>query len=295
MADEHGLIASVLMCVYNVEKDIRKSIDSILSQTVKDFELVVVDDASTDGTRRIIESFADKRISYFRNDLNLGIQKSRNKTLKLAKSELVFFTDGDCAVSEDWIEQGLKCLEKEGIVGVEGRTYYISKDYKHSFSDRIIKNDKPGQYMTCNMAYKKSVIERIGGFDERHTYMGDRDAALKAMKFGRIDFNADMVVYHQKRTFTPKQFVQTGGSRIRNRVLLYKRYGKRSDARVAWKVFYPRNLLLILFPPLVFGSFFRQRYKTKEDFALFPYIYVRVIFERLNIWDMCAKERVFLI
>jgi GT2 family glycosyltransferase len=146
--------------------------------------------------------------------------------------------------------------------------------------------------MTCNIAYKKSVIESVGGLDERYTYLEDRDLALRVLRLGRIHFNPEMIVYHQKITLNPKQFVQIG-ERIRNRVLLYKKLGEKK--LFLWRIVYPLSLMVVIFPPLILGSFFRNRYKTREDFALFPFIYLRLIYERLNLWDMCAKERVFLI
>lgn len=280
------------MCVCNVEKYIRKCIRSLLDQTIKDFDIVIVDDGSTDNTRNIIEDFDDKRIRYFRNKENIGITKSRNKCVKLSQRENVFFTDGDCVVSKDWIEEGLKFLKKKGCVGVEGRTYYVSEDYRPTLSDSVIKNENSGQFMTCNIAYKKSVIERIGGFDEKYIYNADRDLALRAMKLGRIHFNPEMIVTHQKRTLEPMDFVQHG-KRIRDRVLLYKKFGEKE--LFLWRIANPLYLMALLFPPLIFGSFFRNSYRTKEDFVLFPYIYIRLLFERLSLWDMCAKERVLLI
>ncbi len=63
---------------------------------------------ATDKTKNLIENFQDKRIKYFKNEKWLGITKSRNRSIKFAKGDYIFFTDGDCVVSKDWIEQGLK-------------------------------------------------------------------------------------------------------------------------------------------------------------------------------------------
>ena len=281
-----------MLCVYNAENYIRGCIKALLDQTIKDFEIVIVDDGSTDNTRNIIEDFDDKRIRYFRNRKNIGVAESRNKCIKLSRGENLFFTDGDCIVSKNWLEQGLKFLKEKGCVGVEGRTHYVAEDYKPTYSDGVIKNEKPGQFMTCNMAYKKSFVERIGGFDKRYIYNSDRDLALRLTKLGKIHFNPNMIVCHQKHTLKPMEFVQTS-KRIRSRVLLYKKFRERK--LILWRIIYPLNLMAILFPPLIFVSFLRNRYRTKEDFALFPFIYIRLIHERLSLWDMCVKERVFLI
>jgi glycosyltransferase involved in cell wall biosynthesis len=287
-----SIIASVLLTVRNVEKFIADCIKSLLDQTHKDFEIIIVDDCSNDHTRQEIETFNDKRIKYFRNRLWLGLSPSRNESLKYAKGEYVFFTDGDCTVSRNWIEEGLKCMKHSNYVGAEGKTYYVSEGYKPTRSDDVVENKNGGQFMTCNIVYRKSAINSVGGFDNRFTYMEDRDLAFGVAKLGKIIFNPKMVVYHKKKTLNPKQFVQTG-RRLRSRVLLYKKFGDKT--LFIWRIAYPANLIKMAFPFVIFGSFFKNRYKTKEDFNLFPYIYIRLIYERLCFWDMCARERVFLI
>jgi len=283
---------SIVMTVKNVENYIARCIKSILDQAFNDFEIVIIDDMSNDNTKNIIEKFDDKRIKYFQNTKWLGISKSRNRGFKYTTGEYVFFTDGDCTVSKNWIEQGLTYLKDPKCVGVEGKIYYVSNDYEPSFSDHVTENKCGGHFMTGNVAYKKSVIERVGGFDERYTYFEDRDLALRAMKFGRIDFNPEMIVYHPKNILKPRQFVQVG-KRIRNWVLLYKKFGEKPSS--LWRIVRPLDLIAMIFPPLVFASFFRNRYKHKEDFVLFPFIYLKLIYERLNLWDMCIRERIFLI
>lgn len=283
---------SVLICVYNVEKYIHECIKSLLIQSVKDFEIVIVDDGSIDNTRNIIEDFDDTRIRYFRNKENIGMAKSRNKCINLSKGEIIFFTDGDCVLSKDWIEQGLRLLKTKRSIGVEGRTYYVSENYTPTFSDNA-HNTKKGEFQTCNIAYKKKYVERIGGFDERFLRMSDRDLALRVMKLGRIDYNPFMIVHHQKRIFSPMEFVQKG-KWIEDRVLLYKKH-KDQKNYILWRIFFPLRLISILFPPLILGSLLRNRYKTKEDFVLFPFNYILLIFERLNLWHTCARNGVFLI
>jgi GT2 family glycosyltransferase len=283
---------TIAMAVYNSEDYIGSCVASILAQTISNFEVLVVEDPPFDRTGKIIDSFNDKRIRHFRNPIKLGLSGSRNKGLELAKGKFVFFTDDDCVVSSNWIEQGLISIQETDCVGVEGKTFYVTEKYTPTMSDNIVENKTGGQYPTCNIVYKKSVLNDIGGFDKRFTYMEDRDLALRAKKFGRIVFNPNMVVYHQKKTFTPKEFVQTG-KEAENRVMLYKKLHDKTF--FLGRILYPMNLVAIFFPPLIINSFFSARYTTKEDFDLFPFIYVRLLYERLNFWYMCAKERVFLI
>ena len=282
----------VVICVRNVEEYIGKCIRSLLNQTFKDFEIVIIDDMSVDNTIHILEKFDDKRIRCFQSEKNFGIAKSRNKGLKLSKGEYVFFTDGDCVVSKDWIEQGLKSLKDPNCVGVEGRTYYVSKEYKPTFSDHVCENKYGGQFATGNMAYKRNIIESVGGFDERYRYYEDRDLALRIQKRGKICFNPDMIAYAQQQTCTPKELIESA-SHIRNRVTLFRKFGERK--LMLWRIVYPWNLAKVLFPPVVFLSLFFHRFRKLDDFKLLPFVYIHAIYERLQLWKECARERVFLI
>ena len=86
---------SVVMPVYNRERYVREAIDSILSQTYSDFELIVIDDASTDRSASVIESRKDSRTRVFHNPKNLGLIKTRNLGLSLARGQYVATLDSD--------------------------------------------------------------------------------------------------------------------------------------------------------------------------------------------------------
>lgn len=283
---------SVVLCVRNEEKYIGDCIMSILSQTYEDFEVIIVDDMSNDHTQTIIKEFDDERIRYFRNEEWCGIAKSRNRGLKHAKGEYVFFTDGDCRVPNSWIEEGLKSLKSPGCVGVEGMIYYISKDYKPTLSDAVIANVNGGHFTTGNVGYKRSVVKAVGGFDERLDRLSDRDIALRIIKYGEICFNAKMIVYHPQVILTPRGLIETA-SRARNRVYLFKRF--RDTEGMFWRIVYPVNFAKALFPPLILISLLFHKVKNANDFRLMPYTYVSVVKERLQLWETCAREKVFLI
>jgi glycosyltransferase involved in cell wall biosynthesis len=293
------IAVGVVICIKDAEKYIAKCIESVLDQSFKNFELVIINDGSTDNTESVIREFNDTRIRYFKNKKNLGIAKSRNKGLRLFKGQYVFFTDGDCVVSKNWIEEGLKFLEDPNCVGVEGKIYYVSEEYKPTFSDHLNQNPGGGGFMTGNMAYKRSIFERVGGFDERYSYFEDRDLGLRILRSGKINFNPNMIVYVQQQTLTPKEFIKEARV-IENRVYLFKRFGETPTA--LWRIVHPVDLAKILFPPLIFASLFFNTFKTREgtfktqdDYKLLPFTYIRSILERLQLWNTCAKERVFLI
>jgi glycosyltransferase involved in cell wall biosynthesis len=86
---------SVLLPVYNAERFLAQAIDSVLQQTFTDFELLLLDDCSTDGSLSIMESYTDPRIRLYRNEKNLGISKSLNKGIALANADLIARMDAD--------------------------------------------------------------------------------------------------------------------------------------------------------------------------------------------------------
>jgi glycosyltransferase involved in cell wall biosynthesis len=284
-------LVSVVIPVKDVEKYIGGCIESLLNQSFRDFEIIVVGDGSEDCTAQEIRKFQDEKIRYYENEKNLGIAKSRNKGVRLSRGKYIFFTDGDCITSRDWIEEGLRYLT-HGCAGVEGRICYVSEDYKRTFSDHVSENKSGGQFMTGNMAYARSAIEQVGGFDETYTYFEDRDLALRIMRIGGVTFNSRMVVYAQQQTLTPKGLLGAT-SQIKNRVRLFRKLGERE--LMIWRCVKPRNLVRVVFPPLVFLNLLFHRFNKSDDFKVLPFTYVFAVCERLQLWKECARERVFLI
>jgi glycosyltransferase involved in cell wall biosynthesis len=117
---------SVLMPVYNCEEFIRESIQSILSQTFKDFELLIIDDASTDDTALIIHSFGDSRIRYYRNDGNRGVIYSLNRGLNLSSCKYIARMDGDDMMTPERLLEQFNFMENNPDVDIAGTWYFTS-------------------------------------------------------------------------------------------------------------------------------------------------------------------------
>lgn len=111
-------LVSICIPSYNAEKYIAKCINSILVQSYKNFEIVVVDDASTDDTAKIVKSFNDNRIKYFLNDVNLGWRKNVKRCYELAKSEFVTMCPVDDFLSNTFIENAIKIFSLYPNVGI---------------------------------------------------------------------------------------------------------------------------------------------------------------------------------
>ena len=120
---------NVLMPVYNTQEAyLREAIESILNQTYSDFDLIIVNDGSTNNAQEVILSYKDDRIKYFINEKNLGLPKTRNKLLELAKAELIAFMDSDDVANSDRFEKQVDFFDKNPEVGVLGSWFQIFPD-----------------------------------------------------------------------------------------------------------------------------------------------------------------------
>lgn len=111
---------TVIMPVYNAQKYIKHAIDSILNQTYENFELLVIDDASTDSSLDIIKQCQDKRIRVVRNEKNMGIAATRNLGIQLCKTEYIALMDDDDIALTTRFEKEVSFLDKNPDVDVVG-------------------------------------------------------------------------------------------------------------------------------------------------------------------------------
>ena len=111
---------SVLMCCYNSQLHIRAAINSIINQTYKNFELIIVNDGSTDNTEREIERFNDPRISYIALPRNKGVSYARNVGLAMAKSDLVAIMDSDDIAHPRRLEKQILIMHKNKDLTILG-------------------------------------------------------------------------------------------------------------------------------------------------------------------------------
>ena len=102
---------SVILPVYNAERYIKECIESILNQSFTDFELLIINDGSTDSSEKEIQSIKDFRIRYFLNDTNLGLIKTLNKAIELSKGKYIARMDADDICSPNRLEKQVNFLE----------------------------------------------------------------------------------------------------------------------------------------------------------------------------------------
>jgi glycosyltransferase involved in cell wall biosynthesis len=181
---------SVIIPTYNYGEFICDSIESVINQTYKDFEIIVVDDGSTDNTPEVVKKYKD-RVSYIYKE-NEGPSSARNYGIKNAKGEYLCFLDSDDIFLPEKLELQAKYMEdhRDDNIGLIYSDYYcVSRklkiiDYYESigFSSQIeaIKYLFNYNYInTSTVMIPKTCIDRIGIFNEKYRYLEDYDLWLR--------------------------------------------------------------------------------------------------------------------
>jgi glycosyltransferase involved in cell wall biosynthesis len=186
-------IVTVLMAVYNGQKCIRPTIESILNQTFTDFEFLIVNDGSSDRTAEIIKSYKDPRITLFNNDMNLGQTKSLNVGLKLARGKYVARTDaGDVSLPERLLKQ-VKYVDSNPEVSVLG-TSAFRYDGNSKIIDIVHMPTAPQAMLQriffaspvihVSVLMNRKIILDFGGYDEDFPIFADYELWSKLLKNG---------------------------------------------------------------------------------------------------------------
>lgn len=190
-------MVSIIIPCYNAEKTIKRCLESVISQTYKNIEIVIINDGSIDKTDSIIKKYInDNRIKYY-NRSNHGIGKTRNFGIKEATGEYITFLDSDDYLPNDAIDNLYKLAQKNKLDLVVSDYYVDNKNIKSekikSFPITNIKNN-PNLIFDINLApwnklYKKELIENIK-FEENLKYEDAPfviESIIKAKRIGKLD------------------------------------------------------------------------------------------------------------
>ncbi len=197
---------SVIIPTFNRENVLKRAIDSVLNQSYRDFELIIVDDASTDNTETMIKTIKDSRIRCVRLNTNGGPAKARNEGVRIAEGKYIAFQDSDDFWRTEKLQKQVDFLEKNPeypfvfckIIGKEEpytlippENSFDTEEYEHGFLDILLISNKIG---TPSMMMKKSLFEELGGFNSKLRTMEDWDLALRAADSHPIGYISDILV-----------------------------------------------------------------------------------------------------
>ena len=187
-------LISAVMIVYNGECFIEKAIDSILNQSFKNFELLILNDGSTDDTENIIKRKIelDSRIIYLKNDTNYGLSYSRNKIINHAQGEYIIVTDADDISFLDRFENQVNYMILNPHIDIYGAFIKLINEadkqfecWEYPIKDKDIKEGLANACIVANPSciFKKNVFITINGYDENLTICEDWDFFVRASHF----------------------------------------------------------------------------------------------------------------
>ena len=198
-------VVSIVIPTYNRAELLKRSVQSILDQTYQDFEVIVVDDGSTDNTEEVVKCFADNRIQYIKHDRNRGASAARNTGIRAASARYIAFQDSD----DEWLPQKLE--KQVGMLGtsstevgvvysgfwkVRGRTkLYIpipSVPLKEGdIHEVLLRRNFVGIPVTI---IRRECFEKAGVFDEKLSMYEDWELWIRISKHYEFRYIAEPLV-----------------------------------------------------------------------------------------------------
>lgn len=222
-------LVSVLMPAYNAEKYIAEAIESILSQTFTDFELIISDDASTDATWNIIQKYKekDKRIIINKNKENLYIAENRNLLVKLAKGKYIAWQDADDISLPNRIKNQYELMEKDSSLGIVGGYLQFFDDYgvksirKYKTDDSSLRSNifKYSPVAQPTAMIRKECFDKVGLYNPEYPPAEDIDMSFRIgalYKFANLpEITLKYREHHSSATFKKLKKIELSTLKIR--------------------------------------------------------------------------------
>jgi cellulose synthase/poly-beta-1,6-N-acetylglucosamine synthase-like glycosyltransferase len=227
---------SVIIPAYNAGKTLPDTLIALKHQSVSpdDYEVIVVDDGSTDETAALAHRFGASCIS----QPNRGPAAARNHGVRMAKGDIILFTDADCIPDWDWIRQMTLPFQNERTVGVKGayrtrQTEFAARFAQYEFEDRydlLKKVAAIDMVDTYSAAFRREVFITIGFFDESFPVANNEDTELSYRLCAAgylLEFNPKALVYH----LHPDSFAKYLRLKFKRgywRMVVYRKYPKKA-------------------------------------------------------------------
>ena len=255
---------SVVVCAYNAEATIGECLEGLAELCYPNHEVIVIDDGSTDATPGLVAEYDCRLI----RTENRGLAAARNTGLAAASGEIVAYIDADAKPDPDWLTYLAHTFLTTSHAGVGGPNLAFSDDgpvatavsHAPGGPTHVLLSDAEAEHIPgCNMAFRRSVLEQIGGFDARFVAAGDDvDVCWRVRELGlSLGFSPAAVVWHHSRGSVRTYWKQqrgygaaeaelerkwpekyTTGGHISWRGRLYGDGFARKSARRRWRIYY---------------------------------------------------------
>gem|GEM_PF-5696900 len=279
---------SVVICTYNGASTISECIESLLDQETESvYEIIVVNDGSTDKTASLLEKYKSDGLRVISHDTNRGLSAARNTGWQAANGEIVAYIDDDAVAPTDWLSAYEERYE-ECVDGVGG--------YPDSYYDELVGNyevarglyrygpnaeniDGPGG---MNMTFRRSFLKELGGFDEEFTHIGDDAELGRRLQKGDYNYIIDtsITVKHKfPRSVTEycrKNFQRGKGA---------KQLSRKHEEQPRFSRFL---LLAIVYPLMVPHAVYEglQIHRFAEDESRIGFVILTYLLRVCNYWGI---------
>ena len=205
---------SVIVCSYNGGRTLDQCLRSLLALDYPDYEVIVVDDGSTDDTRAILARYPEVRALHQPNE---GLSVARNAGLRAATGDIIAYTDSDCFADPDWLTHLVYQLQHSGSAAVGGPNLTPEDGWAAACvaacpgqPTHVLESDQVAEHIPgCNMAFRREALEAINGFDPLYRKAGDDvDVCWRLQQAGSwITFAPGAFVWHHRRQ-NPRAFLR---------------------------------------------------------------------------------------
>ena len=194
---------SIIIPVYNVEKYLRRAVESILNQSYKYFEVILVNDCSPDGSQAICSEYCEKdsRVSFKNLKENLGIAENTNEAFAMAKGEFVGLLDHDDLLAPNALYEIISRLQEETVDAVYTDEDKVTTDLTEHFQPHL-KPDfnldllRSNNYICHFFVVRRAIVEKVGGFRREFDGAQDYDFIFRCVETSRAVAHVPEILYH---------------------------------------------------------------------------------------------------
>ncbi|HXS40133.1 MAG TPA: glycosyltransferase [Stellaceae bacterium] len=266
---------SVVVCTYNAERTLAPCLESLAKLNYPDYEVIVVNDGSTDGSLAIAERFGYCRII---SQPNKGLSVARNVGAQNATGEIIAYTDSDCVADPDWLAYLIAKMEVSDLAACGGPNFPPPEDslvpaavaVSPGGPTHVLLSDDVAEHIAgCNMAFRRDALLRLGGFDPIYRAAGDDvDICWRFQDAGyTIGFSPAAVVWHFRRN-TVKAYIGQQRGYGKAEALVYSKHPIRfnlfGQAKWLGRIYGDLSAALLLSrrPVIYSGVFGRGLFQT---------------------------------
>ena len=273
---------SVIIPVYNKEKYAQAAVKSVLNQTFTDFELIIVNDCSTDNSRKEVSKIISEQIKIIEHHENKGLSASRNTGIKNATGNFITFLDAD----DEWKPDFLATIKS--LISTFPEAQLFATNYEELYADgiKVIHNQKLSKlgndflvddffelnlgkpiYFPGSLCVKKTVFDEIGYFDEKITYSEDVDFNIRTNLKFKLAYSTKALV-----TYTMFSENQITNSSVKNKVFPdLNQYEIYTENKFSLKKYLDFNRYI-----------FARKFKAQNDLERFQKVTSEINFKNLN-------------